>query len=1616
MRKLIFVFSFFLGVSQSIIAQSQITGLLTGLLTPDSAIVRVQKSNIEFHFVKIYGNAGGTAIPFSFNNLSNGSWALSIDAPGYTYPPATVVALNNNTQNRTLQITQSTGGNFLYQWQDDSSFVGHAQQSYINTPLHINVLGSAQPIPYDFNAINILNEYGFLLSNDSTTWTSEDAFRLYVMLGKLNFPKFGENDSVFVRAKWHITNRAIDRDIAYTSQSNVSFITVSRQAFTYATPLVVTVDGVRGKFFSKRLFNAVVYYYTDRGTRGHLINEIASTRYGLTFLAPSPQLQTLMSETSTNFQEFTADEKLIILSMFEEFPDAMQRQASLKYLVRRINGMPNPTYPSASAVAWVSNENIEFMESAFASQSIDFMQRLVLHEKAHFLWEHSFDNTTKNDWATLGGWYLDPTQASGWSTTNTTEFVSAYAHLSNPNEDMAESISFYITNPDALRSRSMRKFEFIRDRIMQGTRYVAIINPNMTFQVYNLFPDYNYPGKIKRSEVQVLGAPTEDKTIIIEIELNTMNNVFNGADFASARLFSSIGTFKDIQLNKINPQGSILRGQMTLSKRAKSGYWTIPQMAIYDQARNARLEKSTTFGILVFVNNPMEDVAPPLYVQNSLTLDSLGGKFIDFSGRTASEFCGACADTLPTIPALKVKFDIIEQNTINPDGRAYATVFFPTLDSVGPYNMQPYSQGIQINGPGIQNDLPDSLKRAQFYFPVPDYMPRGYYSISSLLMTDLALNTRMVLLDNDTGNTNFFVPPRFINQRALRDSVYFNTPYPDLKPPVLDLNDIQIIATPTNPTAPNGETLFEMWVWVKDTSDYPGHESGFATLYYTLRDPQGLEHQMSADGTSVPGFWIFPDSTTYGWHRYKVTSLLPIGSPPGLWGVSQIVVQDRARNKKYYSFVEFVRFDVEASTVLQVTPFVQIIDGSVNANNVDSISVRIGCPGCQNQTYRLRMYSNMGGAVPIFEGPMTADTIQLNNINLTGVNDGNLFATVFMLDSIRALIGTGRAQYLKDTQIPNVVVNRSARSNLTDTILVTANERITNTLSPSSVSVTNGTVANVIKLTPTTFRLIINRSCADSLSVSLLPGALLDTVGNPNAQANFSVVDTLLPPRPSAVASGNLSFCFGDSVVIQTQALNGLDLRWKLNGTVITGETGPNLVVRNSGIYTAEFVGTNGCVNASTPITVNVYAKPTVDFVSLLSSQCLTGNSFSFTNSSTITSGTLTHLWSFGDGGTASSFNATKTYGSAGTYSVKLVSTSNNGCKDSTTQQVVVNPMPSTAYSINTAAQCLTGNSFSFTNSSAIASGTLTHLWSFGDGGTASSFNATKTYGSAGTYSVKLVSTSNNGCKDSTTRQVTVHPMPVAGFTVSPAIQCLTGNSFSFTNNSTVSGGTTTSNWTFGNGSTSTSQNPTNSYSNVGAYTVKLISTSNNGCKDSTTRDVRVDPSPTATLSISPYRSIHPGLLTTISATVTPAGNYKYTWYRDNQLVPTETTTIVDSIGYRLWSGSYKMTLENLSPLLACAYTTTDLIVGDSVSTKLFIYPNPSNGLFRVTYYSPTNTRYQVVVMDTKGAVLYRKPHEVTNRYQLIDINLTGTSRGLYILQIQDPTGKQLATGKLVIQ
>lgn len=109
-----------------------------------------------------------------------------------------------------------------------------------------------------------------------------------------------------------------------------------------------------------------------------------------------------------------------------------------------------------------------------------------------------------------------------------------------------------------------------------------------------------------------------------------------------------------------------------------------------------------------------------------------------------------------------------------------------------------------------------------------------------------------------------------------------------------------------------------------------------------------------------------------------------------------------------------------------------------------------------------------------------------------------------------------------------------------------------------------------------------------------------------------------------------------------------------------------------------------------------------------------------------------------------------------------------------------------------------------------------------------------------GTYTVNI--TDANGC--TATNTVTIAPGIIvnAGFTP-PANQCLTGNNFSFTNTGTAG---VTYSWNFGDGNTSTQQNPSHSYATAGTYTVTQI-VSNPPCADTVTASITVYPMPAPT-------------------------------------------------------------------------------------------------------------------------------------------------------------------------
>ena len=1010
---------------------------VSGIKEGDSIRLIVQQEK-EFLFKQwVQHNPDGPSVAV-FDQLVDGLWALSIDATGYTFPSSSVFNFPETT-NASVELTPLLNDNYTYNWRDDGSAAGHATQSYVAEPTEIIILNDTVSVPTGFSAIKLRTEYGILLSDDVEPWSNEDAYRLYKMFSNLPYDPYGEGSTVDysngenVRGVFYLSSDEIYEDISLETINGVKHATVSQSAFTYAEPQIAKIDGIRGKFFSKRLYHAVVNFVTDFARDDERVEWLARERFGLKFMKPDQETEELMGEDQSNFQEFFNSEKLEILAMFEELPEGFHKQEGLKYLVRRINGQPNPTYPTAAAIAWTGFNTIEFMGVAFDTYDINYIRRLILHEKAHFLWAYTFDDSIKDEWIEIGGWFKDPTSGTGWSTYNTTEFVSAYAHDKNPNEDMAESIAMYLTNPDALINVSMRKYEFIRDRIMHGTRYIAQIREDLTFTVYNLFPDYVFPGKVIEVDINVEGGPEEDKIVNVKAILNSTDVTLDGASFAYLRFSSSIGTIHDVQLYPQNGDlDSILVGSATFSKYEKNGYWSLNSFSVNDKVGNKRYENTSTLGIKLYIENPLEDIVPPKF-NNDFQLDLVNGKF------NIDNYWESYIDEVNGVEgqALRFKYSWDDQTNLES-----GTVNFlvPNSNDSELYEVSPSSAP-------ISQDL--RTKEFEHYFAIPEFYPTGQYKVSYNHTVDQAGNRSGVYHVDDPDD--FYINPSIQPPNTFkfqRDSIYVETAFPDMVPPEIDINQISISAEPTNPLAPNGETRVDMQIIARDFSEFEGKESGIRYITFTLQGPQGQQFGVqTGNGTmNHEPLWEGNDYgvPNYGddWKVYNFDFLLPAGSAPGTWGLSAASITDLVGNIKRYSFVEYVRFDViESDVVLEEPLEIEIVDKVINAGNVDSIRVKMSCIPCEGLGYVATIYSRFGGgAVVRSEGTLDANEVIIENLNTTGILDGEVNLTVQLVDTESNLIAVETTAYTKDVVYPAAYYTRSnlqdeGHSNLDDLVI-----------------------------------------------------------------------------------------------------------------------------------------------------------------------------------------------------------------------------------------------------------------------------------------------------------------------------------------------------------------------------------------------------------------------------------------------------------------------------------------------------------------------------------------------------------------------------------------------------
>ncbi|MBC8344005.1 MAG: PKD domain-containing protein, partial [Bacteroidetes bacterium] len=295
---------------------------------------------------------------------------------------------------------------------------------------------------------------------------------------------------------------------------------------------------------------------------------------------------------------------------------------------------------------------------------------------------------------------------------------------------------------------------------------------------------------------------------------------------------------------------------------------------------------------------------------------------------------------------------------------------------------------------------------------------------------------------------------------------------------------------------------------------------------------------------------------------------------------------------------------------------------------------------------------------------------------------------------------------------------------------------------------------------------------------------------------------------------------------------------------------------------------------------IHVHPEPVASFIMDDSTQCLKWNDFLFTNKSTISSGTFTQNWYLGDNTVSSDYSLNHSYLNHDTFTVKLMIISDYLCKDSVLHTAIVYPMPVMGYDIDDSSQCMQNNSFHFTDTTTIASGTFSSIWYFGNGDTSSKSNPDNSYGNPDTFPVTLISSSTLGCIDTVTKNVYVHPMPVANFSVNDTAQSFKDNNFIFTNNSSIPTGSMNYLWLFGDGNTSTQQNPVHVYATDDTFEVKLTILSDNGCRDSFNMTVYVFPTPEVDFSINDStQCFNENYFEFTNSTTINWGNVTYNWY-----------------------------------------------------------------------------------------------------------------------------------------
>ncbi len=195
----------------------------------------------------------------------------------------------------------------------------------------------------------------------------------------------------------------------------------------------------------------------------------------------------------------------------------------------------------------------------------------------------------------------------------------------------------------------------------------------------------------------------------------------------------------------------------------------------------------------------------------------------------------------------------------------------------------------------------------------------------------------------------------------------------------------------------------------------------------------------------------------------------------------------------------------------------------------------------------------------------------------------------------------------------------------------------------------------------------------------------------------------------------------------------------------------------------------------------------------------------------------------------------------------------------------------------------------------------------------------------------------------------------------------------------------------------------------------KVVINGSSGCSAVTSQPatLTVNTLPTVSFYPHPYHLLLPGLSTTLSSTVSPTAAATYTWLHNGVAVPgaTTDTLLVDFNNI----GLYQLSVTDVN---GCTGISDTISIRDSALGRMFIYPNPTNGVFQVRMYSTPNTSLprSLIVYNNMGNKVVTTSYNQTVSYQKIYVDIRRNGKGLYWVEVVDKDGKRMSISKVLIQ